>query len=775
MSFRKGLIASVVLVVGVLVALPFFVDGNRFRGPLQHKLEQSLQRPVSLGNTTLKVFPLSLRVADVVVGQPTGFVSPSPFLRAKEVFVRVALLPLLGGNVDILALELQSPEVELIRSAAGKWNYETTGTSQTDVIPAIGIVDGSVAMTDLQEKTPRDLYEHIDARWSDNRNLSAKLRLETMRAQASLDAVYESGAAKGTLTLQGDDVKQPLSLTFDILQAGEVWNVNQLTAKLGSMALAVTGKVSGKQLQLAAKTAKAPVGDVVQIAGIFGGKLPPDLKVQGLLTADVAVTGTTARPLLNGRIEATQAEFSSKDLAAPVRASALRVAMTPATLTTEPFTLETGGTKLLASATIRGYSDDDPKVEATLRTDGASVEELLRMASAYGMRPEGLSGSGTVTVDLKIKDSTYSGSGSLRNVTLSTPALPKPLQIAQANVKFASDSVILDDAQWSIGSTHVRGNLAVKSFAKPKITFTAAADQINVAEWQSWNPPPSKSKSSAPLTANGTLTAAKVQLDGLPLEDVKATVSYADEQLRLEPFTARLFGGQQSGSATADLRKTPAHITLQSTLTNIESGQLLAATSPVKGFLSGPLSGKVNLAFSPKAGEEIAKTLNGAMELHMANGKMNGVQMLNEMAVVGKMLGVMKIRETFTDIVQFGGTLQVTNGLATTKDLALDFGAGKLTGEGTLGLVDQKINLRITTIMGKEFAAKTGQGPLGDVMGAIFSSPQGQIIIPSIVTGTFAQPRFAPDAERAARLKVEGMGGVGAAAGSILDRFRKKK
>jgi AsmA protein len=775
MSLRKGLLAAGALLIAVVLALPFLIDANRFRGPLQAQLEKSLDRPVTLGNMSLKVFPLSLRVADVVIGQPRGFVSQIPFLQAKEVFIRVGLFPLLRGTVDVQAVELQSPAVELIRAASGKWNYETSGGSSSDAIPTLAITDGALAMTDLQAKSPREIYEHIDARWQDNRSLTAKVRLETMRVQAAVDALYENGLAKGTLTLQGDDAKQPLTVTFDLQQSGETWSIQQLTAKLGAMALAVNGKVTGKQLQLTAKTAQAPVGDLLQIAGIFGGKLPPDLKVQGLLTADIAITGTTNRPLLNGKLEASQAEFSSKDLAAPVRASALRVAMTPATLTTEPFTLETGGTKLLARATIRDYSDDDPKVQATLRTDGASVEELLRMASAYGVRPEGLTGSGTVTLDLQINDSTYSGSGSLRGVSLTTPALPRPLQITQANVKFAADSIILDDAQWAIGSTHARGSLAVKSFKKPQITFNAAVDQIDVAEWQAWNPPPGKSKSTSPLTANGTLSAGKVNVDGVLLEDVKATIAYANEQLRMEPFTARLFGGQQSGAATADLRSTPAQITLQSTLTNIEASQLLAATSPVKGFVSGPLSGKVNLAFSPKAGEEIARTLNGSMELQLANGKMNGVQMLNEMAGIGRLLGVMKIKETFTDIVQFGGTLQLVNGVATTKDLALDFGPGKLTGEGTLGLVDQKINLRITTVMGKEFAAKAGGGTVGGIMGSIFSSPQGQLIIPSIVTGTFGQPRFAPDAERAARLKVEGMGGVGAAAGSILDRFRKKK
>lgn len=777
MTFRKGLIAAGVLLIAGLVALPFLIDANRFRRPLQAKLEKTLERPVSLGNMSLKVFPLSLRVADVVVGQPRGFVAETPFLQAKEVLVRVALFPLLSGNVDVQAVELQSPAVELIRGPGGTWNFETnsSGDGEAGLIRNIEITDGSLAMTDRQAKTPREVYEHINARWNDNRNLTAKVRLDTMQAQAEVEAVYENGLTKGTLTLQGDNAKQSLTVAFDLLHTGDIWNINQLTAKLGGMNVAVGGRIAGEQLRIAVKTEQAPVGDLIQIASIFGGKLPADLKVQGLLTADVAVTGTTKRPLLNGRLEASQAEFSSKELAAPVRASALRVAMTPTTLTTEPFTLETGGTTLFALATVRGYSDDDPKVEATLRTDGASVEELLRMASAYGLRPEGLTGSGTVTLDLKINDSTYSGSGSLRGVSLTTPALPKPLQIAQANVKFASDSVIFDNAQWSIGSSHARGNLAVKSFTKPQITFNAAVDQINVAEWQSWTPPPSKSKAASPLSANGTLTAGKVLFDGVPLEDVKATIAYANEQLRIEPFTARLFGGQQSGAATADLRKTPAHIALQSTLTNIEAGQLLAATSPMKGVISGPLSGKVNLAFSPKAGEEIARTLNGTMELQMANGKMSGIQILNEVAAVGKLLGVMKIKETFTEIVHFGSTMQVANGVVTTKDLALNFGAGNLTGEGTIGLVDQSLNLRITTVLGKEFAAKAGGGALGDIIGAIFSGPQGQIVIPSIVTGTFAQPRFAPDTERAARLKVEGMGGAGAATGRILDRFRKKK
>ncbi|MCX6607740.1 MAG: AsmA family protein [Acidobacteria bacterium] len=777
MSIRKGLLVGLVVLIGVVAALPFLVDANRFRGVVQLQLEKRLGRTVALGEMRLKVIPLSLRIADVEVGQPSGFASKFPFLAAKAVFVGVALWPLLRGEVVVQSVELQAPKVELIKSAAGKWNYETSDGAKggDSAVPDLAVADGSVAVTDLRAKTPRDVYEHIDAGWRGNRQLDAKLQLDSMKAQAAVEATYENGAAKGMMTLQSQGAKSPLVLAFDLRRDGESWEVKELTAKLGAMALAVTGRVTGTALQLAVKTAQAPVGDLVQIAAIFGGKLPADLKVQGFLTADVAVKGSIDKPLLNGKLEASQAEFSSKELAAPVRASALRITMTPETLTTEPFTLETGGTKLLARATVRGYSDDDPKVEATLKTDGASVEELLRMASAYGLRPEGLTGKGTVTLDMRVTDTTYSGSGALRGVTLVTPLLPKPLEIAQANVKFAEGSVIFEEAQWALGGMHAKGMISVKNFAKPVVNFNAAVDQLNVAEWQEWKAPAGKSAGPPTITANGTITVGKVTFDGVPLEDVKATIAMSGGVLRMEPFTARVFGGEQAGSVTVDLRAVPSKFQVQSTMRNVEASQLLAATSSVKGVISGPLSGKLDLEFAPKPNEELARSLNGTMQLELANGRLNGVHMFNEMVGIGKLLGLMKVKETVTDIVKFGGTMQLASGVATTKDLAMDFGSGTLTGEGTFGLVDQVIKLRLTTVLGKEAAAKAGSGQLGGIMGAVFASPRGELVIPAIVTGTFSQPRFAPDAERAARLKVEGMGGLGEAAGSILDRFRKKK
>jgi hypothetical protein len=70
-----------------VVALVFFVDVNEFRGTVQAQLERALGRSATLGVMRLKLFPLSINVADLVI----------------------------------------EPAVELVRYEEGVWNVSTLG------------------------------------------------------------------------------------------------------------------------------------------------------------------------------------------------------------------------------------------------------------------------------------------------------------------------------------------------------------------------------------------------------------------------------------------------------------------------------------------------------------------------------------------------------------------------------------------------------------------------------------------------------------------------
>src|SRR5207248_7678737 len=99
-----------------------------------------------------------------------------------EVFVSAGLMSLIRGNPEVKDLRLDQPQIELIRNAAGAWNFSTiggasktsgsssgssTGSSGEFTLDQLKITDGQVAITDQATKAPRSVYDHIDLALSD--------------------------------------------------------------------------------------------------------------------------------------------------------------------------------------------------------------------------------------------------------------------------------------------------------------------------------------------------------------------------------------------------------------------------------------------------------------------------------------------------------------------------------------------------------------------------------------------------------------------------------
>ena len=795
-------LSVVALLLLAVVALPFLVNGNSLRPALQAQIEQRLHRSVTIGDIQLKTFPLALRISDLRIGQPAGIVSTLPFVEAKEVFVSVDLWPLLKREVVINSVRLKSPRIELVHDRTGAWNYEAntqageqTASSSMPTLNQITIEDGQIALEDQKAGKPRDVYEHIDLDLKDlgpdrRGSLTGSVRLDTMAAVAKIQSDFETGpevSAKGNLTLTSDRSKDPLNVTFDVRRANTAspFMIRQLDAKIASLSVSAAGSVNTSTtpslLQLDAKVASAPIADLMRLAALYGAKLPADLKIDGNLQADVHITGTTDKPLVAGKIEATKAQITAKELVEPVRASELVVNFTPESATTPPFIVETGSTKLTAQATISDYSSDSPRVSATIQTSGARVEELLRMASAYGVKPAGLNGTGAINLDLKVsqsgKTTSYSGAGALQNVSLTSPDLPKALNIATATIKFSEDRIILEKLQAGMSAMHLNGSMSLKDFARPDLQFNLHIDQVNVDELNQMTGAAAKSEVGKPdksatkqqrggpldrIRAKGTIAIDKLLYQQAAVTNLKATLDLTKGVLKLDPVTAGVFGGQETGAMTADLREASTPFTVKVKLTNVDSNQLLSATSSVKNIVSGPLSGNFDLRFISKENQNVAATLNGAAQMQMGPGRLSGIHILNELASIGRFMGYTNKQEAYTNVNKVSGSLNIQNGVATTNDLLVDLGGGTLTAAGTMGLADQALKLKVTATLTKEYVQKNGVGQVGGLLSTVLSNQKGDLVVPAVVSGTFAQPKFAPDAEQMAKLKLSGLfsGGV---------------
>jgi hypothetical protein len=149
----------------------------------------------------------------------------------------------------------------------------------------------------------------------------------------------------------------------------------------------------------------------------------------------------------------------------------------------------------------------------------------------------------------------------------------------------------------------------------------------------------------------------------------------------------------------------------------------------------------------------------------LTEGKIQGANLLNEMGTLAKFLNATKSSDAFTSIVRLTGTFKISDGVANTDDIQLDFGNGKAGAAGTIDLASQALNLRLTTALSKELSARMGSSAVG-----VLANSNGEIVIPATVTGTFAQPRFGFDAKRFAEMQLSGGGVRG-----IFDAIRGKK
>ena len=125
----KWTAAIAVLLVAAIISLPFLVDVNRFRPEIESRLSDALGRKVTLGNLKLSLLSGGVKIDNIAIADNPAF-SSSPFLVSKSFQAGVELKPLIfSREVRITGISLDHPEITLIRSSAGRWNFSDLGNA----------------------------------------------------------------------------------------------------------------------------------------------------------------------------------------------------------------------------------------------------------------------------------------------------------------------------------------------------------------------------------------------------------------------------------------------------------------------------------------------------------------------------------------------------------------------------------------------------------------------------------------------------------------------
>lgn len=591
------------------------------------------------------------------------------------------------------------------------------------------------------------------------------------------------------------NVGYPITIDYDISDdtATGMIQIRHGDAKLGATPVTIAGwfdlRPSPSQMDLKLTAENASLEEAARLASAWGAAFAPGTDLTGQVNVNLEARGPANHPVYNGQLSARNLVVNNKENSQPLKVSAIDLTLTPDKIRSNDFVATGGATSLSGNFVFSQYSTADSSISASVRAPNARLEDIVGMARAAGIvAPDSITGEGGVSLDVHAEGPTknlaalsFIGKGKLQNATLKAPALAKPVQVHHSDLTFNQNSTVFQNMSVTIGETSLKGSLALKDLSAPQVQFTLHADKLNVAEVQQllastpeeharavhdfWRlvPRAEAAASNEPslinrMTGGGTLTAGAIEYDDLTLSNAHSTIALDQGVIRMNPVTADVYGGKESGSITIDMRPARPVYSVNLKTEKADANQLLSSVSSLKKTLHGSLTAKVNATFSSNSAEAIARSMTGEVELSLTNGKLMNLDLLHELAAVGKFVSPPSAKpENFTNLSQLSATFNVIDGVARTSSLKAAIDGGAIIASGQVNLAEQSLNLHVTAVLSKTLSQKVGGSQIAGLMNTALENSQNELVLPVILTGTFQTPQVAPDLQQIAQMKLQNL------------------
>jgi len=412
----KWIAVVVVILIIVIIAVPFIIDVNMFRPRIESELTNALGRKVTVGNLKLSLISGSLAADNIAIADDPAF-SNQPFVKADALNVGVNLMPLIfSKTLEVRDITLTRPQVSLMRTSQGKWNFSTLGSKSGE-----GNAQPSPAPANEPSSTPAKKSEQkpAPAKPAENQSQSAQQSAPSPGGQSQSEQGLEQNLSVGALNIRSGQItvadtnspskarvyrnvdvtvknfsftsQFPFTLTADLPGGGNAkldgtgGPINRSDTSLTPL----QAKISVNQLDLAKS------GFVDPSSGFAGS-----VNFAGTVESD----GNQARSI--GDATATGLQLSPKGTPAP-KPVALKYATNYALqketgqLTQGDVSAGRAGAKLSGTFDLHGST---AVLNMKLNADNMPVEDLQTLLPALGVElPKGSSlQGGTLSADLNI-------------------------------------------------------------------------------------------------------------------------------------------------------------------------------------------------------------------------------------------------------------------------------------------------------------------------------------------------------------------------------------
>jgi AsmA protein len=439
-KLRIAVIAIVAVLILAVVAVWVLANPNSHRETIQAELEKQLGRKVSLGDMSLGFLPLRFQVANPVIAEDPRIRQEPAFVKADNLDIRIGLLPLLRGAIQVDSLDLRRPSIELVATKDGKWNFSTIGAESAAkpgapaassggpgefTLQRLTITDGQIGVTDLRRGPQRTGYDHID------------------------------------LTVEDFSAHKPFSFDLAAHVQGQTAQELRLKGTGGPIAQAAAdtpfhGTLSLKQIEIDG------------LLKFLDSTAVP--KSKGTLSGESEVTSQAGNITSNGKLKLEGAKVNNVDIGYPIGFDyQLADRVSDGLVTINNATLQLGPTPLSVTGMIK-TEDTPPQIDLNIKSGDASIAEIARLASAFGVAfAPGTTVAGRVSANVHAKGSTdkpvLTGTIAGRDLQISGQSVPQPVQVKAIDLALSPTAIQSNEFNATTGKTTVTGKFSLLQYA----------------------------------------------------------------------------------------------------------------------------------------------------------------------------------------------------------------------------------------------------------------------------------------------------------------------
>jgi AsmA protein len=245
---------------------------------------------------------------------------------------------------------------------------------------------------------------------------------------------------------------------------------------------------------------------------------------------------------------------------------------------------------------------------------------------------------------------------------------------------------------------------------------------------------------SSPVINTANVPVALPLKKPIEIKDLQMTAEVMGQEAKLKSLAFRLFDGEVKGQgkliAGSDMPPFKGAVTIQ----GLQLGPALSAIAETPISISGTAGADLSVQGRGFSMPDLTKALEGTGHLAVKDGKIEGVNLLQEVVsalnVAGMSLGDAKA----TAFSTIETDLAVKQGVINVQRLLMDSHDFQATGGGTIGF-DQRLNLAVNLNLSQEVSQKiAAASPVVKI-----AVKDGRLSLPLTITGTAQAPSYGVD------------------------------